>query len=43
MIHKIPQKQLSEKYNIDAGEISRWVSTYKKFGIDGLEDKRRKK
>ena len=39
----IPQKELAKQYGIDAANISRWVSEYKKYGISVFEDKRFKK
>lgn len=43
LIQKIPQKVLAKEYDVDAGAISRWISSYKQYGESGLIDKRYKK
>lgn len=42
VVQKIPQKDLAKEYDVDAGAISRWISTYKQYGEKGLIDKRYK-
>lgn len=42
LLQYIPQNVLAEEYGAPAGNISRWVSEYKKYGESAFEDKRHK-
>ena len=42
LVQHIPQNALAKEYGVPAGNISRWVSEYQRYGETAFEDKRLK-